>query len=348
MIHFDWPWVFLMLPLPWLLRYLLPAGKERESAILTIPPNSGLSLPYSSVAGTQPPLTTWIMASLTWILLVSAASRPQWLEKPVNLPASGRDLLLAVDLSGSMEVQDFQLEGKMVNRLTAIKHVAGHFIQRRQGDRLGLILFGRNAYLQAPLTFDRKTVQTFLDEAVIGLAGKETAIGDAIGLAIKKSRDHNRKTISPITTSSLTKRKPATASRVLILLTDGANTAGQISPLKAAQLAANEGLKIYTIGIGADEIMVRSTFGTRQVNPSADLDEKTLVEIAKLTKGRYFRARDTVALEKIYQWLDQLEPVQYETQVFRPTRSMFYWPLGLGLFLGYGLAWHHTKYGKEN
>lgn len=325
MIHFDWPWIFLIVPLPWLVRYLWPTIRERGDAVLLIPQNSGVRLPYAStLAGGQPSSFLLVMASLVWLLLVSAAGRPQWLGEPVILPISGRDLLLAVDLSGSMEVKDFQLRGKKVDRLTAIKHVAGDFIRRRRGDRLGLILFGRNAYLQAPLTFDLKTVQTFLDEAVIGLAGKETAIGDAIGLAIKKSQNRPQH------------------KQVLILLTDGANTAGQISPTKAAQLAALGGLKIYTIGIGADHMTVHSTRGTRRVNPSIDLDEKTLTQIATHTGGRYFRARNIDSLEQIYQLLDQLEPVQDKTRTFRPTQSLFFWPLGLGLLLGYGLLWQRV------
>ena len=329
MIHFDWPWIFLLLPLPWLVRYLWPPIPERGNALLVIPYGSQLKLPCStSTSNRQSSWLVLIIAYLIWMLLLCAASAPQWRGEPVTLMVSGRDLLLAVDLSGSMEVKDFQLQGKMVDRLTAIKQVAGEFIQRRQGDRLGLILFGRNAYLQAPLTFDRKTVQIFLDEAVIGLAGKETAIGDAIGLAIKKFQDHPQN------------------QQVLILLTDGANTAGQITPLKAAQLAASEGLKIYTIGIGADERMTNTLHGNQRVNPSSDLDEKTLTSIAKHTGGRYFRARDTVALENIYQLLDQLEPIEDKSRIFRPTQSLYYWPLGLGLLLGYGLLWHHVGENK--
>jgi Ca-activated chloride channel family protein len=221
--------------------------------------------------------------------------------------------MLAVDLSGSMEVKDFQIKGQMVTRLIATQWVGGEFIRRRVGDRLGLILFGRQAYLQTPLTFDRETVRTLLHEAVIGLAGKETAIGDAIGLAVKRLRGEDA------------------SSSILILLTDGANTAGEVTPIKAAELAAKEGLKIYTIGIGADEMIVRNLFGNRRVNPSADLDEKTLTEIAEKTGGRYFRARDVEELENIYALLDELEPVEQESQTFRPRSSLYSWPLGAAL-----------------
>jgi len=208
-----------------------------------------------------------------------------------------------------MQMEDFKIKGKTVNRLEATKYVAHEFIDKRVGDRVGLILFGRQAYLQTPLTFDRKTVNTLLLEAEIGLAGKETAIGDAIGLAIKRLKDKDKE------------------SRVLILLTDGENTAGEITPLKAAELAALNDLKIYTIGIGADEIIRRTFFGTQRINPSADLDEKTLTAIATKTGGRYFRARDTKGLQKIYALLNKLEPTEKESQHFRPISALYYWPL---------------------
>ncbi len=262
------------------------------------------------------PLWTAIAA---WTLLVVASARPQWLGDPIQMPVSGRDLMLAVDLSGSMEEKDFRLNGRWVDRLTATKAVAADFIERRDGDRIGLILFGERAYLQAPLTFDRETVRTLLFESAIGLAGKSTAIGDGIGLAIKRLR------------------KRDAGNRVLILLTDGANTAGEIDPLSAAELAAREGLKIYTIGIGADEMIVRDFFGTRRINPSADLDESTLTSIAEKTGGRYFRARDTAELEDIYRLLDKLEPIEQDAQSFRPRKALFHWPLSLALTLTTGL-----------
>jgi Ca-activated chloride channel family protein len=227
--------------------------------------------------------------------------------------------MLAVDLSGSMEAEDFVINGQAINRLIATKIVAGEFIERRVGDRIGLILFGRNAYVQTPLTFDRKTVRTLLEESAIGLAGKETAIGDAIGLAVKRLRARGDE--------GVLERK------ILILLTDGANTAGEVEPLKAAELAASAGLTIYTIGIGADEMIVRSLFGAQRVNPSRDLDEKTLTGIAEATGGRYFRARDIKALNQIYGLIDELEPIARETKQFRPQRSLLHWPLAAALLL---------------
>jgi Ca-activated chloride channel family protein len=255
----------------------------------------------------------WVLAWAAWILLVGAAARPQWLGEPIEIPVSGRDLLLAVDLSGSMETEDFAVAGQTVDRLTATRWVARDFIRRRVGDRIGLILFGERAYVQTPLTFDRETVTVLLDESAIGLAGRKTAIGDAIGLAVKRLKD-----------------RPA-ENRVLVLLTDGANTAGVLDPLRAADLAARHGVRIYTIGVGAEQVLVNSPFGTRRLNPSQDLDEASLKQIAERTGGRYFRARDTAELVQIYALLDDLEPVEQDQRVFRPRRELYPWPGGAAL-----------------
>ncbi len=325
MIHFEWPWLLLALPLPLLVRWLLPAKMTVEQAALKVPfldDFTDAETKSSTTSNQKWPL--WL-ASIAWVLLVIACTRPQWLGEPIEQAVSGRDLMLAVDLSGSMEVQDFFINKQAVDRLTAIKYVATDFINRRVGDRLGLILFGTQAYLQTPLTFDRKTVMTLLNESAIGLAGDNTAIGDAIGLAIKRL-----------------KNQPAD-SRVLILLTDGANTAGEVSPLKAAELAAANKLKIYTIGVGADEMIVRSFFGNRKVNPSADLDENTLVKIAESTGGRYFRARNADELNNIYMLLDQLEPIEKDKQFFRPRTDLFYWPLALALALAAAISTYKSQ-----
>jgi Ca-activated chloride channel family protein len=325
MIVFAWPWLLLSLPLPWLVRRFLPPLAVREQAALKVPFLEDLAVAQGGAyrLDARWPLR---LAVLAWCLLVVAAMRPQWLGEPIEQAVSGRDIMLAVDLSASMEEQDFVVNGRPIDRLTAAKQVVGDFIARRVGDRIGLILFGTQAYLQTPLTFDRRTVLTLLDEAVLGLAGENTAIGDAIGLAVKRLR------------------KQHDNSKVLILLTDGANTAGEISPLKAAELAAKEHLKIYTVGIGADEMIVRSFFGARKVNPSKDLDEKTLTAIAETTGGRYFRARDSEELQKIYQLLDQLEPVQKDSQFYRPQKELFYWPLAAALLLATGVYLRRMRF----
>ncbi len=322
MIQFAWPWIFILLPLPWLTWYFLPPVKNTNKAALKVPffsewidLNKPLSTPRQ---GKSEPLF-WLV--LVWLFLVVAGTRPEWVGDPIHLPVSGRDLMMAVDLSGSMSQPDFSIDGEQVNRLMVVKAMGGDFIERREGDRLGLILFGRNAYVQTPLTYDRMTVKTMLYEAEIGMAGKETAIGDAIGLAVKRFKDRPEE------------------SRVLVLLTDGANTAGEVEPLQAAKLASDMGLRIYTIGVGADRMRVDSFFGSQIVNPSRDLDEKTLTGIAEVTGGAYFRAKDTQGLAEIYQKLDELEPTLSEEETFRPVKSLFYYFLAMAILLGFILAW---------
>jgi len=329
MFQFEWLWAFALLPLPWLLRILLPAANTEEAA-LRVPFVKDFDVAHTHSATLRRGGWLLWLGMVAWILFVVAAARPQWLGESIELPISGRDLMIAVDLSGSMEINDFVISDRQVDRLTATKLVAGDFIDRRVGDRLGLVLFGRQAYLQTPLTFDRETVKTLLYESVIGLAGKETAIGDAIGLAVKRLREVKNQESAA---KSDEKNNVNLSDKILILLTDGANTAGEVEPIKAAEMAAEMGLKIYTIGIGADEMLVRSFFGMRKVNPSTDLDEDTLKKIAQVTGGKYFRARDTQELEKIYELLDELEPITKETQYFRPTSALFMWPLGLAMAL---------------
>ena len=252
------------------------------------------------------------LAAAAWILLVIAAARPQYIGDELEVPVSGRNLMLAVDLSGSMDQKDFVLGSTRVDRLTATKAVASDFISRREGDRIGLILFGERAYLQVPLTLDRETVKILLMEAFIGLAGEKTAIGDAITLAVKRVHE----------------AEADAEEQILILLTDGANTAGEIDPVKAAELAGQVGLRVYTIGIGAEQLEVSSLLGgRRRINPSADLDEATLTQIADMTGGRYFRATDTSSLQDIYRLVDELEPVEEPEAGFRPIRSLFHLPL---------------------
>jgi Ca-activated chloride channel family protein len=317
-IEFFQPWVFAILPLPLLIALLLPRAATATPAALRLPFFSGLQVGLGKPG--KPVSKWWVgLAVISWILLVSAAAQPRLIGKTVHIPMSGRSLMMAVDISGSMETEDMQIGGQMVNRLQAVKKVAGDFIKKRKGDRVGLILFGSQAYLQAPLTFDRKTVNILLNEAQIGLAGKQTAIGDAIGLAIKRLR-----------------KLPA-KNRVLILLTDGANTAGSVDPLKAADLAAQEGVRIYTIGVGADSQWVNTPFGAQKIG-SSELDESTLQAIASKTSGRYFRARDVRSLADIYRLLDKIEPVSKDDLSYRPMTELYHWPLALALLLSLLIA----------
>jgi Ca-activated chloride channel family protein len=317
MIDWHWPWAFFLLPLPLIVFWLLPKVKQQEAALKV--PNLDLWQTSTQVAQIQSQ-QTWpslVLPLLLWLALLTALARPHILGDVVELPTSGRDLMLAIDISGSMAIEDMKLQNRPVNRLSTVKKVLNDFVSQRQGDRLGLVLFGSQAYLQAPLTFDWQTVQTLMNEAQIGLAGKKTAIGDAIGLTIKRLQSHPEQ------------------SRVVILLTDGANTAGEVEPLKAAELAQQSNVKIYTIGLGADAMEVASFFGSRQVNPSRDLDEVTLQKMADITGGHYFRARDSKELEKIYDMIDQLEPTEKDPEIFRPQVNIYYWPLAFALIISF-------------
>ena len=308
-----WPWALLALPLPWIVRALLPEARGLSQAGLRVPSLAGFEKLKDRSATEQ--LFNWRVwvAVLAWSLLVLAAARPERIGDELDVPVSGRNLMLAVDLSGSMDQKDFELGNRRVDRLTATKAVASDFIARREGDRIGLILFGERAYLQVPLTLDRKTVNVLLMEAFIGLAGEKTAIGDAITLAVRRVHEQPKEE----------------GDQVLVLLTDGANTAGEVEPLKAAELAQQVGLRIYTIGIGAEQLEIASLIGgRRRINPSADLDEGTLTRIAELTGGRYFRATDTASLQDIYRLVDELEPVEEPESGFRPVKSLYFWPLG--------------------
>ena len=313
MITFAWPWLLLLLPLPLLVYWLPQKRNDRTSAALIIPKLlSNISVNITTQTSKKSPL---IILALCWLLTVLALSQPEWLGDAIDIPTEGREMMIAVDLSGSMQIEDRWLNGSEVNRLDMLKVVLGDFIERRVGDRLGLILFADDAYMQTPMTFDRKTVKQMLDESVLGLVGRKTAIGDAIALAVKRFDAKQE------------------SNKILLLLTDGQNTAGKITPEQALELAVSRDITIYTIGIGADVMLQKSLFGTRRVNPSSELDERTLTMLAKQTGGKYFRAKDSQGMQLIYSLLDQLEPVEQDQQQMRPLTALFYWPLSLALLL---------------
>lgn len=336
MLEFAWPWLWLLAPLPLLVRMMLPPASGRNHNALYVPfidqMENAVGGQHSLVGRNS--YTGFILAFIVWLFLVAAVTKPQWLGEPIPQQLEGRDLVLAVDLSESMFETDFELNGQLINRLVATRIVAGDFIERRQGDRVGLILFGEKAYVQAPLTHDRKTVKALLDEAQIGLAGKSTAIGDAIGLAVKRFQKSDKK------------------QRVLILLTDGTSNAGALDPLVAAELAAKEGFKIYTIGVGADTRLgllgAFSGFNSyMQASSNSNIDEATLTSIADKTGGKYFRARDIDQLAEIYELLDELEPISQDKEFFRPIESLYHWPLLAALLLAFILLLFSFKYVKE-
>ena len=319
MMSLHWPLVFCLLPLPWFVWRLIPAQANQDAGLF-FPALTVLQQAEQATVGAVHTANArhhwrWWWLWAIWLLLLLAAARPQWEGEPTGIPSSGRDLLLTVDISGSMEMQDMQLEGKPVQRIDVIKKVVGDFVQKRLGDRVGLVLFGTRAYLQTPLTFDRQTLVQQLQEAQLGFAGEKTSIGDALALSVKRLQDRQQQ------------------SRVIILLTDGANTAGDISPLQGAALAANLGIRIYTIGMGAEAMEVRGFLMRQIINPSQDLDEDTLRAIADNTGGKYFRARNTEELQGIYAELDKLEPSLGEQEVVRPIHEWFYWPLSAALVL---------------
>lgn len=310
MIEFAWPYLFLLLPLPWIVYKLVPAYKMPETAALRIPELADFT-GFQSASASSIPLLKSSLLFLIWCALLTSAARPQWIGDRIEIPQSGRDLMLAVDLSGSMQLPDFEINGKAVDRLTALKWIANDFIEKRKGDRIGLILFGSQAYLQAPLTFDTATVKQLLSESAVGLAGTDTAIGDAIGLAVKQLKNTPE------------------SSRVLILLTDGNNNAGELKPEKAAEIASHIHLKIYTVAIGSNEARIQTPFGTQRIK--SDIDEKTLMMVAEKTGGQYFRAYNTKELVQIYQHIDKLEKIEATKHYYRPTDEMYHWPLAAAL-----------------
>ena len=304
---FDWWWILLLLPLPLLARYMIPVATTLDLAV-AVPLLNSYPLSELSVKQTGNRLSR-ISLSLFWICLVLAASRPFWLGEPVSRTVSGRDLILAVDISGSMRETDLTINSKAASRIEVLKLVVGNFIDRREGDRLGLILFGTNAYTFVPLTFDLDSLKKLLTDVSTGLAGRHTAIGDAIGLSIKLMREQE------------------TEHKVLILVTDGSNTAGFENPLVAAQAARQQGLTIYTIGVGVDAETLRRTYGQQNIPSDVALNEPLLRGIAEVTGGEYFRATNTRALEKIYHSLDKLESVEHKFQSHRPRQELFLLPL---------------------
>ena len=311
MLSWQWIWVFVILPLPLLVRWLLPAQEQAAQAIRVPFYDQLNAIQQQQSQSRSSAVLKIIPMALIWFCLVSAVARPTWIGEAIPIPQEHRDLMLAVDISGSMRASDMRLNNGYATRIDVVKYVVGDFVKQRIGDRIGLILFGEQAYLQTPLTFDKQAIQQQLLEAQLGFAGNSTAVGDTIGLAVKHLRD-----------------RPA-ESRILILLTDGANTAGT-DPRQAMAIAKEANIRIHTIGVGAP----------RRGRPSGDLDEALLTDIATETGGRYFRARNPDELQKIYNLLDQLEPLP-EEQIFRPTISLMHWPLAIAILLSVLMACSH-------
>ncbi|NMN58781.1 Ca-activated chloride channel family protein [Xanthobacter sp. SG618] len=317
MITLAWPWMLALLPAPLLARFVVPRAREQKAGALRLPFFAALAR-AGLVTPARPAWSKTRLAALAfiWTLLVVAAAQPIYVGRPVEVPVEGREIMLVIDLSASMAQRDLALT-KPMDRLQVVKQVADDFIARRAGDRVGLILFSTRAYVQAPLTLDRRVVRDLLAQATIGMTGRNTSIGDAIGLAVKTLRDGPAK------------------ERVVVLLTDGANTSGVLDPLQAAAIAAKEHLRIHTIGVGSD---AGEFVPGAPMNPSSDLDEGALKAISGLTGGKYFRARDQQGLAGIYAEIDKLEPVAGDPQYVRPALTLFFWPLGAALVASFLFA----------
>jgi len=307
-IEFVWWWLVILLPLPLLINRVLPPVKERAA----------IKLPYLPKQDSLAPPRQWLPKALAiaiWICVVAATCRPVWYGDPVTISPKARDMMLVVDLSYSMSQEDMKSGDQFIDRLTAVKKVLSDFIAKREGDRLGLIFFADHAYLQTPLTLDRHTISQQLNQAVLRLIGTKTAMGEGIGLATKTFIDDKA------------------PQRVMILLSDGSNNSGVLDPIEAAKIAKKYHTTIYTVGVGAGEMMVKEFFLTRKVNTAEDLDEKSLKEIAQITGGKYFRARNQQDLADIYDTINKLEPISKAAQTWRPQDEWFGYPLALALLL---------------
>jgi len=307
--QFDGMLWFLLLPLPLLVAWYWPAYRERRITVRVpfldrlacLTRQSLDASPRASSVSRGQLVLNW----LVWILIVVALARPQWLEEPLTRTLPARDLLVAVDLSGSMDTEDFtDTEGRQVDRLSAVKQVLRDFLARREDDRIGLIVFGSAAFVQLPFTADKEAVQQMLDETTVRMAGPKTMLGDAIGLAI-----------------TLFERSEV-PERLMIVLTDGNDTGSQVPPARAAEIARDRDVLIHTIGVGDP-----TTVGEEA------LDETALKAVASATGGSYFHAANREELEQIYARLDELAPRKVETISHRPRRDLFHWPLAAAVLL---------------
>ena len=309
--QFAYPYLAFLAILPFLVYWLLPAIKNRSTALIH---------PYFDATATiskqKPKKASYVkkrnwFASISmyviWLLLLLAMASPELVGIPEKKIKTSRSFLILADLSFSMANKDWVMDDKRVTRWNGVKSIMGDFIERRESDKMGLIFFGSNAYIQAPFTTDLRTVETMLDEADVGMAGQSTNIGKAI---VKGMDMFERDTIS---------------SKVMLLITDGVDSGTEILPLDAADMAKKDSTVVYTIGIGDPG------------NTSSDLDERTLTEIAELTGGKYFRAKDSKELESIYAELDKLEPIEYEEETYTPKTLLYFYPLGAALVLGFVL-----------
>lgn len=315
MFEIGSPQVFWLLLLPFIVRYSLRTVQTASGAGLKVPFYADLVMRLGKTHHKALSFKHNLVFFILWILLVSALADPKWVGGPLASHREGRNIMLILDISGSMALDDMLDNGRPATRLSVVKQAASQFVLQRASDQIGLMLFGAYAYLQTPLTYDHRTLQAQIEDASVGLAGQSTSIGDAIGLAVKRLMHVPKK------------------GRVIILLTDGANNSGMLDPMKAAELARSERIKIYTIGLGA-RLDPHSLSGMlMRMNGGGDLDEATLQKIAQATKGQYFRATDPKSLQAIYQMINQIEVVKNNTMMIRPQYAYCPWLVGLALCL---------------
>jgi Ca-activated chloride channel family protein len=329
MFELTLPWVLIALPLPLLLWFLLPSAAKQLPRALKVPFFNDMMANIQSKHISHDTSTQIVIPLIIWSLLLLAFSGPRWVGEPRPLKREGHNIMLALDLSGSMELDDMRMQGQPATRLEVVKRAASQFVADRTNDKIGLILFGTQAYLQTPLTYDHQNVLNRIADATVGLAGKTTSIGDALGLAVKRLQ------------------KVPSQGRVIILLTDGVNNSGVLTPIKAAELANDSKIKIYTIGLGVENQntqLANNLF--LNLNTGAELDEDTLKEVANITHGRYFRASDTQSLQAVYQTINQMETVSNDNKVVRPQHDYYTWPLALAFFIF--LYWFTRGKGARN
>jgi Ca-activated chloride channel family protein len=309
------PWILVLLPIPLILWFLMPMVKVKLPTALKVPFFSAMIAIAEQKERSVSAQYALLIPLLVWLLLVIALAGPRWVGPPKPISREGYNIMMALDLSESMKIPDMMLDGEPASRLSVVKRAAEQFVRNRPSDKIGLILFGTQAYLQTPLTYDRHSVLLRIEDATAGLAGRTTSIGEAVGLAVKRFEDVPQK------------------GRVIILLTDGANNSGVLSPLQAAELAKEEGIKIYTIGLGSESDANAQMGDFIMQNPSADLDEETLKKMAAMTGGRYFRATDTETLHSIYNMINQLETIKQDQATVRPQKEYYPWFVGFALLL---------------
>ncbi len=323
MEYFLWPFMLLILPLPWLVRifsaYLKKSSLDNSANALRVPFFDRV-VAFGSVLTPPNPRTIRSLLILSWLGFVVAAMRPVTYDTTIEMPREARNIMLAIDVSGSMGERDFDVNGQPISRLNLVKNVVSDFISKRTGDRLGLIVFGSEAHTLAPLSSDLKTLSVLFSDVGIGIAGEQTAIGDALALAVED-----------------TAKVPAD-KKVIILLSDGYNNAGVIPVKQAIELAQKQKITVYTIGIASDQSATSDFWGMLPIQTGPNLDEKMLTAIAQETGGRYFRAKSTQDLISVYQMIEKMEMTPIEDEMTRPRVELFYIPLLFGLVC-WVMAW---------